>query len=380
MSKTGKTPATIAAQAAGAVDAATGGAVPGISLATTYLRGEDYGLVRPGNVYGRDHNETVRQAEEVIRQLEGAAASLLFPSGMAAVAAVFRALPSGARVVMQTGIYWGTLKWVREYCVRRAILLDEVEASDAGALAQACRSSADMVWIETPSNPWLRTVDITAAAGMAHKAGAVLVVDGTAATPVLTRPLDLGADISMHSATKALNGHSDVLAGVLSCREPGLPMWREIAVDRHDAGAILGPFEAWLLMRGMRTLPLRVERMCSSAMALARWLAAHEGVAAVLYPGLAGHDGHAVAARQMKGGYGYLLSFLVRGDRARALDVVGRLRLFQRATSLGGVESLVEHRHTIEPDTGIPENLIRLSVGIEDSDDLRADLAQALAP
>ncbi|MBE0452281.1 trans-sulfuration enzyme family protein [Roseovarius autotrophicus] len=379
MSNTDLSPATIAAQAAGATDRETGGVVPGISLATTYLRGEDYGLIRPENVYGRDHNETVRQAEEVIRQLEGAAASLLFPSGMAAVAAVFRALPSGARVVMQTGIYWGTLKWVREYCVRRAILLDEVEASDAGALAEACRSSADMVWIETPSNPWLRTVDITAAAGMAHKAGAVLVVDGTAATPVLTRALELGADISMHSATKALNGHSDVLAGALSCREPSLPMWQEIAVDRHDAGAILGPFEAWLLMRGMRTLPLRVERMCASALALATWLEAHDGVAAVFYPGLASHDGHDVAARQMPHGFGYLLSFLVRGDRARTLDVMGRLRLFHRATSLGGVESLVEHRHTIEPHTGIPENLIRVSVGIEDMADLRADLAQALA-
>lgn len=379
MKDSDKAQATIAAQAAGASDAATGGVVPGISLATTYLRGEDYALLRPENVYGRDHNATVRQAEEVIRQLEGAAASLLFPSGMAAVAAVFRALPSGARVVMQTGIYWGTLKWVREYCVRRAILLDEVEASDAGALAEACRSSADMVWIETPSNPWLRCVDIAAAAGMAHKAGAVLVVDGTAATPVLTRALDLGADISMHSATKALNGHSDVLAGVLSCREPGLPIWGEIANDRHDAGAILGPIEAWLLMRGMRTLPLRVERMCASARILAEWLAAHEGVAAVLYPGLEGHEGHAVAARQMTGGFGYLLSFLVRGDRADALRVVGRLKLFQRATSLGGVESLAEHRHSIEPDTGIPENLIRLSVGIEDVADLRDDLAQALA-
>jgi cystathionine gamma-synthase len=372
-------PASIAAQAAGATETETGGVVPGISLATTYLRGEDYTLLRPENTYGRDHNATVRQAEEVIRQLEGAAESLLFPSGMAAVAAVFRALPSGARVVMQTGIYWGTLKWVREYCVRRAILLDEVEASDAGALAEACRSSADMVWIETPSNPWLRTVDIAAAAGMAHKAGAVLVVDGTAATPVLTRALDLGADISMHSATKALNGHSDVLAGVLSCREPNLPMWREIAVDRHDAGAILGPFEAWLLMRGMRTLPLRVERMCDNALAIAQWLDSQEGVAAVLYPGLPGHEGHAVAARQMRGGFGYLLSFLVKGDRARALEVVGRLRLFHRATSLGGVESLVEHRHTIEPHTGIPETLVRLSVGIEAVEDLIADLAQALA-
>ncbi|RXV63196.1 cystathionine gamma-synthase [Roseovarius sp. A46] len=371
-------PATIAAQAAGAMDAQTGGAVPGISLATTYLRGEDNALLRPDNTYGRDQNDTVRQAEEVVRALEEAAASLLFPSGMAAVAAVFRALPSGARVVMQNGIYWGTLKWVREYCVRRAIILDEVDASDTRALANACRSSADMVWIETPSNPWLKTVDIAAASGMAHKAGAVLVVDGTAATPVLTRALDLGADLSMHSATKALGGHSDVLGGVLSCRDPKLPMWAEIATDRHDAGAVIGPFEAWLLMRGMRTLPLRVERMCANAMAVAEYLAAHEGVAAVLYPGLAEHAGHDVAARQMNGGYGYLLSFMVKGDRARALEVLGRLRLFHRATSLGGVESLAEHRASIEPHSGIPETLIRLSVGIEDAGDLIADLEGAL--
>ena len=371
-------PATIAAQAAGAVEAQSGGVVPGISLATTYLRDADYGLMRPDNVYGRDQNDTVRQCEEVLRALEGAAASLLFPSGMAAIAAVFRALPSGARVVMQNGIYWGTLKWVRDYCVRRAIILDEIDAADPGALAEACRSSADMVWIETPSNPWLKTVDIAAAAGMAHKAGAVLVVDGTAATPVLTRALDLGADIVMHSATKALNGHSDVLAGVLSCREPGQAMWQEIATDRHDAGAIIGPFEAWLLMRGMRTLPLRMERMCENAMAVATYLEGRADIEAVYYPGLTGHAGHAIAARQMRGGYGYLLSALVRGDKTRALDVVGRLQLFHRATSLGGVESLVEHRHTIEPHTGIPETLIRLSVGIEDAGDLTADLTQAL--
>ncbi|MGX0878677.1 cystathionine gamma-synthase [Roseovarius sp. MBR-154] len=371
-------PATIAAQAAGAVEAQTGGVVPGISLTTTYLRDADYGLMRPDNVYGRDQNDTVRQCEEVVRALEGAAASLLFPSGMAAIAAVFRALPSGARVVMQSGIYWGTLKWVRDYCVRRAIILDEIDAADPAALAEACRSTADMVWIETPSNPWLRTVDIAAAAGMAHKAGAVLVVDGTAATPVLTRALELGADVVMHSATKALNGHSDVLAGVLSCREPGQAMWQEIATDRHDAGAIIGPFEAWLLMRGMRTLPLRMERMCQNAMAVAEYLEARADIEAVYYPGLARHAGHAIAARQMQGGYGYLLSALVKGDKARALDVVGRLRLFHRATSLGGVESLVEHRHTIEPHTGIPETLIRLSVGIEDAGDLIADLAQAL--
>jgi cystathionine gamma-synthase len=378
MTEKDQKPATIAAQAAGAVEAQTGGVVPGISLATTYLRDADYGLMRPDNVYGRDQNDTVRQCEEVVRALEGAAASLLFPSGMAAIAAVFRALPSGARVVMQNGIYWGTLKWVRDYCVRRAIILEEIDAADPAALAEACRSSADMVWIETPSNPWLKTVDIAAAAGMAHKAGAVLVVDGTAATAVLTRALDLGADIVMHSATKALNGHSDVLAGVLSCREPGQAMWQEIATDRHDAGAIIGPFEAWLLMRGMRTLPLRMERMCQNAMAVAEYLEGRADIEAVYYPGLASHAGHTIAARQMRGGYGYLLSALVRGDKARALEVVGRLQLFHRATSLGGVESLVEHRHTIEPHTGIPETLIRLSVGIEDAGDLIADLAQAL--
>jgi cystathionine gamma-synthase len=378
MNETDHKPATIAAQAAGAVEAQTGGVVPGISLATTYLRDADYGLMRPDNVYGRDQNDTVRQCEEVLRALEGAAASLLFPSGMAAIAAVFRALPSGARVVMQNGIYWGTLKWVRDYCVRRAIILDEIDAADPAALAEACRSSADMVWVETPSNPWLKTVDIAAAAGMAHKAGAVLVVDGTAATPVLTRALELGADIVMHSATKALNGHSDVLAGVLSCREPGQAMWQEIATDRHDAGAIIGPFEAWLLMRGMRTLPLRLERMCENAMVVAEYLQGRADIEAVYYPGLSSHAGHAIAARQMRGGYGYLLSALVKGDKARALDVVGRLRLFHRATSLGGVESLVEHRHTIEPHTGIPETLIRLSVGIEDAGDLIADLARAL--
>jgi cystathionine gamma-synthase len=378
MSEERRGPATIAAQAAGAVDTATGGVVPGISMATTYGRGPDYALLRAGNTYGRDDNDTVRACEEVIRQLEGAGASLLFPSGMAAVAAVFRALPSGARVVLQSGIYHGTASFVRAYCVRRAILLDEVDAADPGALAEACRSSADMVWIETPSNPWLKTTDIAAAAGMAQKAGAVLVVDGTAATPVLTRALALGADLVMQSATKALNGHSDVLAGALSCRDPGQPMWQEIARDRHDAGAILGPFEAWLLMRGMRTLPLRMERMCANAQKLAEYLEARDDIAAVLYPGLPGHDGHEIAARQMCGGYGYLMSVLVKGDRARALDVVGRLRLFHRATSLGGVESLVEHRQTIEPQSGIPDTLLRLSIGIEDADDLIADLAQAL--
>lgn len=378
MAKRPLKPATIAARAAGAADAAGGGVVPGVQVATTYLRGADNGLLRPENVYGRDHNDTVRQAEEVLRQLEGAAATRLFPSGMAAIAALFRTVRSGGRVVVQSGIYWGTTVWVREFCGRREITLTEVDASDPEALAAACATPADLVWIETPSNPWLKVTDIRNAAVLARDAGAQLAVDVTAATPVLTQPLALGADFAMHSATKAINGHTDVLAGVLSCRDDTSAMWQEIATDRHHAGAILGPFEAWLLMRGIRTLPLRVERMCQTAQRIAEWLKTQEAVEGVYYPGLADHPGHAVAATQMAGGSGYLMSMLVRGGRQAALDVIGRLEVFHRATSLGGVESLAEHRHTAEPDTGIPENLIRLSIGIEDAEDLISDLEQAL--
>lgn len=372
-------PATVAAHASGATDRASGGVVPPVSVATTYLRDEQYGLLREGNMYGRDNNDTVRQAEEVIRRLEKAEATLLFPSGMAATAAVFRTVPNGGRIVMQSGIYWGTTGWVREFCNRRQITLIEADAADPEELKAACANPADLIWIEVPSNPWLKCADIAAAARLSQAGGAVLAVDATAATPVLMHPLEMGADIVMHSATKAINGHTDVVAGVLSCREPEGATWQAVARDRHDAGAILGPFEAWLLMRGARTLPLRVERMCANAMALAVFLEGHSAVEAVFYPGLAGHSGHENAARQMRGGFGFLLSVLVRGGHDGAARVAGRLRLVQRATSLGGVESLVEHRHVIEPDTGIPENLLRISVGIEDVDDLIADLDQALA-
>jgi cystathionine gamma-synthase len=371
--------ATIAAHAAGAQEPATGGVVPAISVATTYLRDEEYRLFRADNIYGRDQNDTVRQAEAVLRALEGAEATLLFPSGMAAVAALFRQVPGGGRVIVQSGIYWGVTAWAREFCARRGITLTEVDAADGATLEAACGQAADLVWIEVPSNPWLKSVDIARAAQAAHGAGAMLGVDATAASPVILRPLALGADVVMHSATKVMNGHSDVLAGVLSTNAPESALWRDVAKDRHDAGAIIGPFEAWLLMRGLRTLPLRIERMCRSALSLAQYLDTHPGIETVFYPGLPGHDGHGVAAGQMRGGFGYLMSALVRGGHAEAARVVSNLRLFGRATSLGGVESLIEHRHVIEPHTGIPENLLRISIGIEDEADLRADLEQALA-
>ncbi|MGR3528477.1 MAG: trans-sulfuration enzyme family protein [Sulfitobacter sp.] len=372
-------PATIAAQAAGAVDTQSGGVVPALPMATTYLRGEDYQPLRPDNIYLRDQSDIVRVAETVLAQLEGAADALLFPSGMAAIAAAFRTVPNGGRVLMQSQIYWGTTKWVRDFCARREIVLREVEASDTDAFTRLCETfKPTLALIETPSNPWLRIVDIEAAAQAAHAAGGILVVDSTAATPILQKPLSLGADIVMHSATKGINGHSDVLAGVLAVRDTEQKVWNDIKVDRHDAGAVIGPFEAWLLVRGMRTLPLRMRQMTQNALAVAEFLAEQPQVEAVLYPGLATHAGHKLATSQMAGGYGSLLSCVVRGGADVALQVAGRLNLFHRATSLGGVESLVEHRHTIEPHTGIPEGLLRLSVGIEDIEDLKADLRGAL--
>lgn len=370
-------PATWAAHAGGATDPNSAGIVPAIQPATTFLRDADYELINSDNLYLRPHNECVRHVERMIAQLEGAAETLVFPSGMAAIAAAFRWVPNGGRVIVQQGIYWGTTKWIREFCARRQITLNEVELRDLNILAEACATSADLVFIETPSNPWLVTVDVAEAARLAHAAGAVLVVDNTAGTPVLSQPLGLGADIVMHSATKAMNGHSDVLGGVLSTKQE-TPVWEAIRTDRADAGAVMGPFEAWLLLRGLRTLPLRVERMSENAMRIARHLADHPAVEDVFYPGLETHQGHEIAKRQMQGGYGGLLSVLVKGDKENALRVTGRLELFLRATSLGGVESLVEHRFSVESHTGLPENLLRLSVGIEDAGDLIADLDQAL--
>ena len=311
--------------------------------------------------------------------LEGGAEALVFPSGMAAIAALFRTLRRGEAVVVQRPIYYGTLAWLAKFCAHREIGLHHFAGADPSSLERAVQDAKPaIVWIETPSNPMLDIVDIARAAEVAHAAGALLAVDSTAATPILTRPLALGADLVMHSATKYLNGHSDVLAGVLVTGRTD-ERWAAISAERHDAGALLGPFEAWLLLRGLRTLALRVRQACANALAIARFLEHHPRIERVLYPGLPSHPQHALALRQMAGGCGGLLSFQVKGDAAAALAVAGRLRLIARATSLGGTESLIEHRFTIEgAATGVPPNLLRLSVGIEDEADLIADLAQAL--
>ncbi|MEP0942532.1 MAG: PLP-dependent transferase [Rhizobiaceae bacterium] len=370
---------TLFAQANGSIDPQTGGVVPPIQSSTTFVRDENNVPVSADNIYGRDDDDLVRLGEQMLALAEHADDGLLFPSGMAALAAVMRTVPNGGRIIQQSGIYWGATKWTREFCQRRDIDLIEVDCADLDALRSAAKKS-DILWIETPSNPYLKTVDIRACAEIARSIGADLVVDSTAATPVLSQPLDLGAVYVMHSATKAINGHSDVLSGFLGCKHAEAARWEMIKTDRHDAGAVMGSFEAWLLIRGMRTLPLRVERMSQNALQIAEFLAGHKNVEAVLYPGLPTDPGHQLASTQMSGGFGGLLSVQLKDGKnsaANALAATAKLKLFKRATSLGGVESLVEHRHTIE--ATVPENLLRLSVGIENCADLIADLDAAIS-
>jgi cystathionine gamma-synthase len=372
-------PATIAAQLGQAIDPATGGLVPPIQPSTTFARNEGYALINPAHTYGRDDNPGYPQVEAVLCALEGGAEALVFPSGMAAIAALFRTLKRSETVVAQRPIYYGTTAWLKKFCARREIGLFFFDGSDPQTLEAAIRGARPtIVWIETPSNPMLDVIDIERAAEIAHGCGALLAVDGTAASPIVTRPLERGADLVAHSATKYLNGHSDLLAGALVTRRPD-ERWAAIRADRHDAGALLGSFEAWLLLRGLRTLALRVTRASENGLAIARSLEQHRRVERVLYPGLPSHPRHKIARHQMTGGFGGLLSVLIKGGAKDALAIAGKLRLILRATSLGGIESVIEHRFSIEGSgTGVPPNLLRLSVGIEDPDDLLADLAQAL--
>ena len=353
--------------------------VPPLHVATTFIRDPD-NAYSSGFSYARPDNATVREAEAVLAMLEEAGAgALLFGSGMAAATAVFGALEPGDHVVAPNVMYWALKRWLREEGPRRGLAVDFTDAEDPGRLRAAVQPGrTKLVWIETPGNPLWTVTDIAGAAEIAHAAGARLAVDSTAASPVHTRPLALGADIVMHSGTKILNGHSDVVAGVLAAREADA-FWARVGAIRASGGAILGPFEAYLLMRSLRTLHLRAERQAAGALALATRLGAHPHVARVLYPGLPDDPGHAVAARQMEGGFGYMLSIRVRGGEGAAIATAARVALWKRATSLGGVESLIEHRASVEgPGTPCPPDLLRLSTGIEDPDDLVADLDAAL--
>lgn len=371
-------PATLAAQGLGWTDPTTGAVVMPIQPATTYIRDAD-NQYRRGRNYARADNPGYDQPQALLTALEGGAASLVFASGMAAATTVFRALPLGAHVVAPRIMYHSLRRWIAAYAADGHLAADFVDTTSLDALAAAVvPGRTRLVWVETPANPLWSITDIAGAAEIAHRVGALLAVDSTAASPVLTRPIELGADLVMHSATKYLNGHSDVIAGSLTAARDD-EFWQRLVAGRSSGGAILGSLEAYLLLRGMRTLYLRVERACRSAQRIAEALAENPHVAAVLYPGLPSHPGHAAAARQMTGGFGGMLSIRVARGEAAAIATAARVELWKRATSLGGVESLVEHRASIEgAGTPVPADLLRLSVGIEDPDDLIADLAQAL--
>ena len=378
MTHEGLSPETLAAQACGEADPVSGALVPPIHPSTIYEANPD-GTARDGIAYTRADNPTYDHAERLLAALEGGAACMLFASGSAAATAVFQSLLPGDHVLVSRILYWGIRRWLAEFGIAWGLDVEFVNTSDIAAVRRAVRPGRTrLLWLESPANPTWDVVDLAAMAEIAHEAGARVAVDNTVATPVLTRPIELGADLVVHSATKYLNGHSDVLAGaVVTARRD--PFSERIRSWRRTAGSIPGPFEAWLLQRGMRTLFIRVRHACETAMRVARHFEGHPALAAVLYPGLPAHPGHAVAVRQMVGGFGGMLSIRLAGGEPAAMAVLAALRVFKRATSLGGVESLVEHRRSTEgASSPVPADLLRLSIGLEAVEDLIADLATAL--
>lgn len=367
---------TLAVHAGGEPDETTGAVVPPIHLSTTFRHGPA-GERAAGYEYQRESNPTQDRLETALAALENGAAALCFGSGMAAMAGLLESLPAGSHVLIPTDCYTGLRALSAEFLPERGITASAVDMSDLDAVQAALRPETRLVWAETPSNPQLRVSDIAALAALAHGHGARLACDNTFATPVLQRPLELGADVVMHSTTKYLGGHSDVMGGALVFAKAD-DLHARVAHRRHVTGNILAPFSAWLILRGARSLPARLAWHCRNARALADLLAAHPAVEAVHYPGLASHPNHAVAARQMSD-FGGMLSFQLKGGREAALRVAGALKLAINATSLGGPETLVEHRASVEgahPHTA--QNLLRVSVGLEHPDDLLADFRQAL--
>jgi cystathionine gamma-synthase len=372
-------PETLAAQGMGRVAEPYRDIVPPIYVSTTYERGAD-GAFPGGRTYSRADNPTYDQAEQLIATLEGATAAMLFASGEAAAAAVFQGLGPGAGVLAPRNMYWALRKWLLDFAAPWGLAVEFYENASIDDLAAKARARRPrLIWIETPANPTWDITDIAAASGIAGEVGAMVAVDSTVATPLLTQPIALGAHIVMHSATKYLNGHSDVVAGALATAK-GDEFWQRLRYIRGSGGAVLGPLEAWLLLRGMRTLHLRVDAASRNAHAIALRLHGHPKLSHVLYPGLPSHPGHAIAVKQMTGGFGGMMSFRLKSGEDAAKTFTAKLRVFKRATSLGSVESLAEHRASVEgPGTQCPADLVRLSIGVEHLDDLIEDIEQALS-
>jgi cystathionine gamma-synthase len=370
-------PETLAIHAGGESDALTGALAPPLHLATTFVHGPAGERVA-GYEYTREGNPTQDRLEAALAAMEGGAAALAFASGMAAMNAVLEALPAGSEVLIPDDCYTGLRVLGEETTPERGVRLRMVDFGDLAAVRAALTPATKLLWAETPSNPQLRVADIAGLAALARAQGALLACDNTFATPALQNPLALGADLVMHSTTKYLGGHSDVLGGALVFARAD-EFHARIAHRRHITGAVASPFACWLTLRGCRSLHARMQVHCANARRIAEFLHAHPAVEAAHYPGLASHPNHAVAATQMRD-FGGMLSFRIRGGREAALAVAGRLQLITNATSLGGCESLIEHRASVEGAVPFsPQNLLRFSVGLENVEDLLEDLRQALA-
>ena len=359
------------------VDPATRAVTPPLYMSTTYERNSDGSYPQGGYVYGRADNPNRRLLEELVAALEKGEDAAAFSSGVAAIASVFQSLQPGDHVVAPQDVYYGTVRLLRDIMARWGLGVSFVDMSRLEAVQEAIQDSTRMVFIETPSNPLLTITDVETVAAAARERGAYTVCDNTSATPVLQRPLGLGADLVVHSSTKYLGGHGDVTGGVVvAARSEGL--FERIRQVQQDGGAVPSPFDCWLLLRSIRTLPYRVRAHTSSAAQISAFLAAHPRVDEVYYPGLPEHPGHEIARQQMED-FGALLSFRPKGGRESAFAVASKTRLFTRATSLGSYESLIEHRASVEgPYSTTPQDLLRVSVGLENAEDLIADLTQAL--
>ncbi|MFQ6027477.1 MAG: trans-sulfuration enzyme family protein [Dehalococcoidia bacterium] len=369
-------PETIAAQAAHQPDPATGAVAPPLYLSTTYERDAEGGFSR-GLIYSRINNPNREELEQCLLQLEGGTGAAAFASGMAAITAVFQALKTGDHVIAPNDCYHGTRDLLREVFAPWGLETTFVDMTDLEQVRQALRPNTRLLWVETPSNPLLRITNLDQVREIARNAGALCACDNTLASPLLQQPLELGLDLAVHSTTKYLGGHEDVMGGAVVTREDS-EVFQRVRMIQGTAGAVLSPFECWLTLRGIRTLHLRMNAISQNALRIAQFLSDHPRVEAVYYPGLPGHPGHEIACRQMSA-FGGLLSFQVKGAAAAAMQVANGVRLFVHATSLGGTQSLIEHRASIEgPDTTTPDNLLRMSVGIEHVEDLIEDLTQAL--
>jgi cystathionine gamma-synthase len=369
---------TLAVHAGRAVDAGTGAVTPSITLSTTFERAAD-GSYPHDHVYTRSSNPNRQALETALAALEGGELALAFASGQAAVAAVLQSLAAGDHVLLADDLYHGTRHLVKEVLARWGLQVNFVDMRDFAAVEKQLRPNTRLLWAETPSNPRLNIVDIARLADIAHAGGALFAVDNTWATPIWQRPLELGADVVMHSTTKYFGGHSDVLGGCLVLKNAESDLAQKLQSIQKLSGAVPSPFDCWLLLRSLPTMPLRVRAQSATAAQVAAFLHQHPRVAVTHYPGLPSHPNHEVAARQMCGGFGAMISIEVKGGAAEAMAVAAKVQLFTRATSLGGIESLIEHRASVEgPDTPTPPNLLRISIGLEHVDDLIADLAQAL--